>query len=998
MSQPHRQGRVITTYARRKKRAPSDSADQTAKASRCQNQPLPPAQTGSTRRHVIPPAQATQPLSSDSDSSQPQPKATSSTSYVATHRGWRRRSIRESIAQLTRLYESDQATATTIRPTKVQPVLRQGCRSPRLSRYSITTAPTTDVFGFCPEDYDDGPQTPPALEASGGTPVYLEAKSPRNKVTASRPLLSPRSTTNYGSAAFVAKASLPVSPSKRKAAPHAAIDPLPVTTKPITATAEPKPTKVSRLTRSTSHRTTAHNQIGQPTTRPRLDRRRPGQQQQQQQLTPASQKPATHLLGSPTTTKPSAPANQLTRSQSAHSLLATMPLDAPTQALPTVRTSVKITYGKGRSFQGHESTQVAATSYWDYPEQQEVLAPTRTTSQQSPEVELASNPGSNPTLALEHRQSMHEINALLTDIQRHHPLPQRQQACVRLARRLATVSLLIPALGRTSKAQQLYNTLHLQADPLIQTTWLYLVYHLFTCPTIARRLITERQALDVVADYLRPHREDLLQVVAHNPATASTLAGELVGIIDQSLRDPFSSGFETSTPHWSWRDLALRAVCALCLGKSGPAASLNETDATFAPCNPYPLGLDQPVQVELRISGCLAFLAQIVVDQVPVLVSLQPDGSVQPEKLANTLQALDPLWRCVSVLEYATVSVTENVADLLGQHLLLERLVQLLEVYGQQLQTHHLLAGPKGPASQMMANKTLVARCINDSLVVIRLLVNLTNQQPEACLVLSQPPFVRVLGQMLGMSQWLWPRTATAPSGRKSMRTRGPDSLSCYRNLGLDCVMLTVGLLINLVEESPGARDCLREVAVGPPHINGNTTHSPLLKHATDLFVHLQTTLAPVEEKVLTAYLAMLLGCSMDANATNQRLIRQWLPGHSFACITELLDKFLGPNPSLSGASPPPEPMNLASLSMVSPVLPADALSAALQDPTISTEALLNLHSQGGAAHANQTPSVAHASHDESDVIQSFRRIARLLKRLDEPSQGRRGAFTTGTI
>ncbi|KAJ1973736.1 hypothetical protein H4R35_003962, partial [Dimargaris xerosporica] len=881
--------------------------------------------------------------------------------------------IRESIAQLTRLYESDQTTSA--RPTETQPVLNQGRRSPCIGRYNITPVPIADVFRFCPDDYDDGPHSLPVLET----------KPLGSKTGASQPSGASQAAANHGRTAPVVPTLLTVSPSKRKAASHTTPGLPQATAKPNTtsAVAESKPAKVSRLTGAASYRTTAHGQALQSTTRPRLGRQRSGPRQP----IPAPRSPTTHQpRPSTTATQPSASANPLTRSQSAHSSLTAMPLDASSQALPAARTSVKITYGKARSFQGQEPTQAAATSYWDISEQQDILAPTQPTFQLSSDSELVENPDSNITLALEERKWMHEINALLTDVQRHQPLPQRQQACVRLTHFLATVPSLISTLSRTSKTQQLYNTLHLQTDPLVRTTWLFFVYHLFACPTTARGLITERQALDVVADYLRPHRDDLLQAVIRSPATASKLARELVGIISQSLRHSLPTDVVSPTPQWSWQDLALWAVFALCLGKLSPTMPLDKADAVFAPRAPYPLGVDQPIQIELRVSGCLAFLAQIVVDQVLALVSLQPGDLVQPKKLADTLQALDPVWRCVSVLEYATVSVTENVADLLGQHRLLERLVQLLEVYGQLLHAHHLLAAPKALARPRMADATLVARCANDSLVVIRLLVNLTNQQPDACSVLSQPSYVYILGQMLGMSEWLWPLAVTAPAARKAMRTRCPDSLSCYRNLGFDCVMLTVGLLINLVEETPGARDCLREVTVGLPHTVGNVANTSLLQYATDLFVHLQSKVSQVEDKVLTAYLAVLLGCSMDANTTNQRLIRQWLPGHSFASVTDLLVEFLGPNPTSPDATLPPDPADLASLSMASPVSPSDAFTAALQDPKISTEALLKLHSQGEVPLPNQPSRAAHASHDESDVMQSFRRIVRLLKRLDEPS------------
>ncbi|RKP33277.1 hypothetical protein BJ085DRAFT_30408 [Dimargaris cristalligena] len=219
--------------------------------------------------------------------------------------------------------------------------------------------------------------------------------------------------------------------------------------------------------------------------------------------------------------------------------------------------------------------------------------------------------------------------------------------------------------------------------------------------------------------------------------------------------------------------------------------------------------------------------------------------------------------------------------------------------------------------------------------------------------------------------------------------------------------MLTVGLLINLVEDCAPNRVTLASLdlvtgEVTPIPTSSTTPPRPLdpsnvVAYLARLFVLIRQAPATpsVEDKVLAVYLAVLLGCLMKENPANQAAIRLWLPnGGSLHSIIELLEEFHsageGAIAEHHGSLAAGGDGRAASLQPASPeqrVSKPQSFASALEDPNISTEALLKLHTQGSADSELLPIPTPEATGNDSQglsVLQSFQTIIDLLYDLEK--------------
>ncbi|KAJ1907009.1 hypothetical protein IWQ60_011951 [Tieghemiomyces parasiticus] len=1037
-------GRVITTYARRSRKPvhvePTGRGDPLATAVTPSPPTAIPAKSTTQSGGAVPSGRINSStlVSSDSDSDEdddnlPTPVVLSRTRPVLSSapgitQVWRPRSLRESIAHLTKLYDAPKATCQItaigsgppprqygeLPKSKAYPITSgvvprpsqtkhdsDPANTPRLSRFTqICRDPgKRDVFDFALDDYDDAtaseddmsPPTSPSLPTRPLAAAHSPSKLPRQSSSVRKRPKEPHAVLGTPSPTLVQKTrviqpSFTRSPKRKARPPEDEPTEIPARVERVVKSTVPSPcgSKLAKLQLDDS----SHNTVSEA--RPPSG---------------AEQSAAFVSAASPSTITATTSAAVADQGGSYRRTLA-----------QTHRTNVKVTYGRSRSAQHHGpgatlDDLLASGS----PPRVGTLSRTYSGGRfaeagTGKNVSMPPTPPNAPVGPTAYRD---RLDTLLHELQRHQPLAARQAGAAALIHQLATDADFVARLADDRRARQLYSTLNQQDDPLLVTAWLFCVYRLFHYPSAARALLTERQALDVLADYLRPRTHDPFR----SPIGLDAASGCTTRALAQ-VHDHFAGrGVIT------WVLLATEAVRTLCLGPFGtdPAADNERLDVgREGPREPYPLGLDPTVQHELRVSGCLAFLAQHLTDAATAGLTLSDPPMSVPANLPSLRDQLDPLHAAVGVLEYASVSVPANVDELRSYPSLLPAVVAILHRYGETFTAlRHLAVTPASTTASGPDQLALGTQLVNDALTTIRLLVNLTNQQPAGSRTLDTTPlgFTPLLAP-LHFASLLWTDLAPTIAAQGSRTTAGrraaargsrtkltgsdrpsPALPAHLHALFYDSIMLTVGLLINLVEDDSDNRHSLsrhpfcvracRPAGACPCAV-------PAAAFFTDMFTHLRSTAETPEAKVLTVYLAVLLGCLMKDDVGNQATIRARLPGGSLASIASLLEQFTGTGgqgESHHHRCHPSDPAHTTSARK------NRSLVDAMADPNVPTEALLQMHrgeshldsdGDGGIPSAEASlgidPAALPADPEEAEttaVMQSFRSIIDLLRGLE---------------
>ncbi|KAJ1652280.1 hypothetical protein IWQ61_007345 [Dispira simplex] len=929
----------------------------------------------------------------------------------APFQGWKRRSIHESIAHLTHLYDAQRnvskdhkSSPMTSIPTYHNGQAEQPSESnTSLSRCTVvdTKSSKVDVFEFQsddsmePSDYDE--ETPTAslgklpapstriFDNLSSKPSQPVRHTPRSPEPVTPILLSPKK----------ARTAVRAVESSRKATRQYFSPP----------TQSPPPANTPRLSRSLSYRrdTPKAPVDGQSCNRGLA----PVPGLSSQEVRPPSKGTTSTLIRSNSSVI-HRPIKEFNNRQYQRTLARTH------------RTGVKVTYGKSRLAQSQERLETAVEDPWDILSGASPSGGSRYYSQPSPAglKHYVSEGITLPSLLCLDKdsksdeaiteQSRHHYRRMVESyqyqLQNHQPEKSQWVASRSLIRRLAMDPGLVQYLGQERVTQSLYNTLCSQQDPLVLTAWLALVYVLGQFPDLATALINERQALDTLTKYIQcrsndPFRDTSLTVATPLGRVVQEIRRYLMIILGltsdtNDVEASFPSPRPTGQLNWSY--LAIRSVHMLSFGPSGLALiSSSPTDElgglTYQPQDPYPRGISVPAQRELRISGCLAFVSKHFVTACRTLPEVADALKNKVQPINQTLEELGPLMTMVSVIEYATVSCPENVEEvlqtpqmlvsLLGLHETLTTLLSGLGVWENVTTVPNFGIEPP-------IDLTPLPNALANTLIVTRLLVNLTNQRVDSCEALGTNCYLRQLMYMLRLAEQLWPGLAAQQSSRTafpqpirrilSQLNRNPGTtvsasvraefLPCHLLL-FDCVMLTTGLLINLVEDSIFNRDlfsrlpyCVR-CSLG---VNGISIYSPCLHddtasdYLTQLFSSLCADASDERHRVLSVYLAVLLGCLTKDCPANQQAIRTQLPDRSFRLIIQRLEGFLDAGRSVEKLLQPGGPLATVPLMGKSAMHSADTFTSAHQ-PFPSPE----------------SPQV--------NIIQSFQAIVDLLHSLEKP-------------
>ncbi|KAJ1969483.1 hypothetical protein IWQ62_000593 [Dispira parvispora] len=1032
-----RHGKVVTTYARRNRRGLAEPGRYTVKgkssgleASKTSSQPALPGDEDGDRKvsstlAVSNKDRPTLPVDSKRHRSSPttftcdsaksplkNPSPVRRNQPDTPFQGWKRRSIHESITHLTHLYDvqhnvsKDQKSSPAARnSTHLTGKAEQFSKpSKSLSQYTAvdTKSPKVDVFAFQsddsmePSDYDEEAPTTCLHKSPASSPRVRDNRRSKPAQPLQHTPRSPKPVT-------------PTLPSPRKARTVAGtVESSKKATRqaPTSPAQSLSPAKTPRLSRSLSHR--------RDTPKTPVD-----DQSRNCALAPVPELSSQEVPSSKATTRTlvrsnSAVINRPAKEFDNHQYQRTL--------AQTHRTGVKITYGKSRLAQSQEGLGAAIEDPWDFPSCAPSNGGLEYSSQPTPsglKRHLSGGILLPPSLCQDNgceldematEQSRHHYRRMVEtyqyQLQKHQPEKSQWVASRSLIRDLAMDPGLVQYLGQERAAHSLYSTLCPQQDPLVITAWLVLVYVLSQFRDLAAVLVTERQALDNLTKYIQrrsndPFRDDSLTVATPLGKMVQEIRPHLMiilGLVHKDTSDVETSSFPSPCPtgQLNWSYLAIRSVHMLSFGPSAlDLVSFSPSDEfgglTYQAQEPYPRGISIPVQRELRVSGCLAFISQHFVTACRTLPEVADALKNRVQPTSQTLQELGPLMVMASVIEYSTVSCPENVEEALKTPQLLVSLLGLHETFTALLSGlgmwENVTIVPNFK-TEPPVDLTPLPNALANTLIVTRLLVNLTNQRVDGCEALGTSCYLKQLLYMLRLAEQLWPGLAVQQSSRSAspmpirqklgQSDRNPETaasvpvrpefLPCH-SLLFDCVMLTTGLLINLVEDSVSNRDLFGHLPYCvrcSPGVTGVPIYSPCLHDdtASDYLARIFTSLcadaSDERHRVLSVYMAVLLGCLTKDNPANQRAIRAQLPDQSFGLIIQRLEGFVDAGRSVEKLLQPEDPLTAAPL-MDKPVMQSASTLISAQQPLSSPES------------------------SQDNVIQSFQTILDLLHSLESP-------------
>ncbi|RIA86273.1 wings apart-like protein regulation of heterochromatin-domain-containing protein [Glomus cerebriforme] len=294
------------------------------------------------------------------------------------------------------------------------------------------------------------------------------------------------------------------------------------------------------------------------------------------------------------------------------------------------------------------------------------------------------------------------------------------------------------------------------------------------------------------------------------------------------------------------------------------------------------------IKNRLRDSGCLLLVINILKSELELvngLLSVIENG--KPSSLQNATLDFMLIEQCLKILESATLFCSENQICIVEDKDLLHMLLELL-LYCQ--------VGTRG---KNVEEASLALECL---LGTLRVLINLTNENLPAC---------QYVGSYLGMSILM--RLATVgqlPSNEPPISNSGPfmieviniENSESVDAVKFDVLLLSIGLLINLVETDVNIQDEFRKVDQNPTcpgsRMCMRTCTCSSRESAVSCLVSLYNYQLEkgddeTDSNIVAAYMAVLLGLLIKNNEANQQLIIDRLPDRSVNSLINLLQQFV---------------------------------------------------------------------------------------------------------
>ncbi|CAG8685803.1 20966_t:CDS:10 [Gigaspora rosea] len=209
------------------------------------------------------------------------------------------------------------------------------------------------------------------------------------------------------------------------------------------------------------------------------------------------------------------------------------------------------------------------------------------------------------------------------------------------------------------------------------------------------------------------------------------------------------------------------------------------------------------IKTRLRVSGGLSSVINILKTELePVTSLLSRIENGKALNLSENILDFECIGQCLKIIENATLFCAENQFDIVEKDK--ELLRMLLEF---------LLYCQVEACSKNIQRASVAMECLLGSL---RVLINLSNDNQPCCQCIGCIPGMPILVRLATLGQLPHNDSVATNIGSDKMDLDSPTNSTAIEAVKFDVLLLSIGLLINLVEMDPGSQDEFRKVEQNP--------------------------------------------------------------------------------------------------------------------------------------------------------------------------------------
>ncbi|CAG8514217.1 7020_t:CDS:10 [Ambispora leptoticha] len=461
----------------------------------------------------------------------------------------------------------------------------------------------------------------------------------------------------------------------------------------------------------------------------------------------------------------------------------------------------------------------------------------------------------------ENKRFTDEIEYILDGIQESQPVNVRRASVLVLAQKLLKTEFMTKVRSH-HYIPKLYDTLVSQDDFLIRCCFAFVVCLMIEDRRNAEFFASKEEFTRLVAEFLTYQSDPLCDDISKSSWKKSekSMIGELKEIICRS--DIFPDKKEISL-----KSIALRSLSSLIL---------------------YKTRYEDVIKKRIRACDGISIVARILKDELaPVkkLLLAFEKGKTSKIKQKSSLSPLnfERVEQCLGILENVTAFCPEN------QLIIVNHEKDILPMLLEFLLYCHLES-----CNLNAENLSIALECL---LGCLRVLINLTHDNQQCCRDVSKSPGMAILMRLTTVGQL--PYKQSIGGNDKINMGKEEGSEESVEATKFDVLLLSIGLLINLVEIDAGSQDEFRKIEQNP---NCPGTRNclrlctcPSRKSAVSCLVSLYNHQIEkgddkTDSNIVAAYMAILIGLLIKDNKENQELR---LPGNSVQSLINLLQDFV---------------------------------------------------------------------------------------------------------
>ncbi|RIB21676.1 wings apart-like protein regulation of heterochromatin-domain-containing protein [Gigaspora rosea] len=453
-----------------------------------------------------------------------------------------------------------------------------------------------------------------------------------------------------------------------------------------------------------------------------------------------------------------------------------------------------------------------------------------------------------------------EINYILDGLRENHQLSVRRNSGMELSRKLLNGEFLLKVRAH-NYIPKIYVMLNKNQDSFIRCCFAFIICLLIEDKHSSELLIREHGFMELIVNTLNNPLDPFDDSNESLKRSERLLIKEMKEIIIRSAI------FEAKS-QISLKSIALRTL-----------SSLTSLKTRY----------EGMIKTRLRVSGGLSSVINILKTELePVTSLLSRIENGKALNLSENILDFECIGQCLKIIENATLFCAENQFDIVEKDK--ELLRMLLEF---------LLYCQVEACSKNIQRASVAMECLLGSL---RVLINLSNDNQPCCQCIGCIPGMPILVRLATLGQLPHNDSVATNIGSDKMDLDSPTNSTAIEAVKFDVLLLSIGLLINLVEMDPGSQDEFRKVEQNPFCTGSRTClrtcTCPSRESAVSCFVSLYNYQLEKEDdetdsNIIAAYLAVLLGLLIKNNHANQLLIIDRLPDRSVNSLINLLQQFV---------------------------------------------------------------------------------------------------------